>query len=1828
MQQEEFNQEVEHLLVHDPDHGTLHGKVCIVCDKFVSRNEEKSISLKILLKHAKYLKGDSNLSASLRASYKFSVANNDKANAILKDCLLSPRSKILQSQNRKRCPKIICCSECRGGLLSSKLKEGHLPRFAIANNMAIGEAPPCLTRLNEIELALLSQARFRGHLFTYWGGCHRSIKGWHSFYEVDSEHTAAVLQSVSQFTKVENIGVVLCGPFTPVQKERVLKKIQINVDWVLEAFEWLKKNNRLYKDAATPSIGAPTVIDNSEQVESENTDIEVKEEMKVVFPDGTIRTGGLSDGAEFDKAVAEIRSKCKEAVPFLTSRPSANLVKDYENENLMRAFPLQFPYGYGFHDDFNVKASQNGYLKHLVSLSIPAFHEACFVLVVHNMFERSRALNGAVWQVMGGKETCDVTEEELNHAIARQRNGLEPVNGPGKDFLRSVQSVKKNMAHTNAAAQAAQAKFLSLSHHFGSAKALLTVSFDDSLDIRILALSGKEDTIAWLSSLDNLTPTEVSAEMDQLEAIRCKYPGLCALNFEWLLDLVLDKIVGDNDLKEGLFGTLAAYGVAVEEQGRKTLHGHILIYTTEWNDLLKDLHSVINRVRKKAEQKVVEFVDSILSTELVPGSDTVQRCPECRCKTLELVEQQQLRNLRHKIGCRKEKGVLAKCSNCERPFQGDELALKRATPKDWWDLSDEEVKAKVGLELLKATSNEAATSVPEETVGLVNYRFNHHLDRHTKTCFKKGDEGRCNLPDIEEPKTHVLFSDSVYEVFDWKGSASAQNNITIRPKRLPQDAYTNAYCKAISESKCPCNSNVSVATGARSTIYCSCYAAKATQKEDTQEFKKMGSFVANRWSETRNENTLFEGLSRLMGAVVVGTSEHVCAAPMAAYLVRNQSRFKFSVNFKYVPVREAIELITRKENRDSLKMSILPHEKGCFLTSEALHYLLRPKAFENHTMMDFFTDYEVVRKSGRMDNEAVFDIEDTEHPGSKKQVIRKRKEPVIAQFSQWTFPDAASFGGDIMTMTNYPVNSSVENYCRAALVLYVPFRSIEDITISGSFHKKFRSLFHNGVPNEIQDMLSNIQLFYNSMRLPPRDDPLHDSTAPFAAPTADKGDETEEEDDDNFFDGIFDVLGGSNQHATQNNGNNSNSRLSLQTLRKEGRRGCGFYDLPELATCTPKRTNESQANSRIPQDFVSTVHEPAATSSTTAQKKKYSGRDQPSLNQLMALTYRNTRRRIQASNDRQQDTVTVDADGTVLSIIEWSLQKELNLDTEQQLAFQIATAAYVLTYYDDARQVDPTRADEGQNIRSQMRHDFIVEKKKLRRLARLKASAPLRMFLDGAGGSGKSRVVNEILKYAKDYTSKLNLTFDMRTIVVTALSGVAATSIGGETLHSAASLNGKVKDDDVSWVNARLLIIDEVSFMNTSGVETLDEKLRCLLRKHNVLFGGIHILFCGDFRQLEPCSGKPLYSPLHADRKWATSVNCYLELQGLHRFKDDPEWGRILRRIRNCTYTHHDIDAINECLINSPNRGRKKLPGNASYCVYTNADRTAINAGIFSNVLKAHWKESTELPNHILAIKASEMTRLTKSGKKVPMVDGDKQHIYEHCGDHRVQAKFRGQKGGHFVDPLLKLYYHAPLMLLTNDDVPNGHANGTRVLLEAVVLKDSVTPQSLVIDGLKCPTVEASDVDHLLCSLEEDPTKLFEIPPKCIEGATVRAPVPQSIGGTANATVNFNITLTQIPLVVNNATTGHKLQGQTKEQLVVSVWSTRKNWNYVALSRVKTRAGLNLVKELPYTADFSISDELRQMLDYLRCQGPEPVEWDLEEEQLARERRRRHSSNT
>ena len=70
----------------------------------------------------------------------------------------------------------------------------------------------------------------------------------------------------------------------------------------------------------------------------------------------------------------------------------------------------------------------------------------------------------------------------------------------------------------------------------------------------------------------------------------------------------------------------------------------------------------------------------------------------------------------------------------------------------------------------------------------------------------------------------------------------------------------------------------------------------------------------------------------------------------------------------------------------------------------------------------------------------------------------------------------------------------------------------------------------------------------------------------------------------------------------------------------------------------------------------------------------------------------------------------------------------------------------------------------------------------------------------------------------------MNVPFDRYTIRVTALTGVAATDVLGETIHSAAHLMKKfeniTRDDIEKWKGrTKLLIIDEISFMGTSDLK-------------------------------------------------------------------------------------------------------------------------------------------------------------------------------------------------------------------------------------------------------------------------------------------------------------------------------------------------------------------------------------------------------------------------
>ena len=90
--------------------------------------------------------------------------------------------------------------------------------------------------------------------------------------------------------------------------------------------------------------------------------------------------------------------------------------------------------------------------------------------------------------------------------------------------------------------------------------------------------------------------------------------------------------------------------------------------------------------------------------------------------------------------------------------------------------------------------------------------------------------------------------------------------------------------------------------------------------------------------------------------------------------------------------------------------------------------------------------------------------------------------------------------------------------------------------------------------------------------------------------------------------------------------------------------------------------------------------------------------------------------------------------------------------------------------------------------------------------------------------------------------------------------------------------------------------------------------------------------------------------------------------------------------------------------------------------------------------------------------------------------------------------------------------------------------------------------------------------------------------------------------------------MTQIPANSNDATTGHKLQGMSKDSIVVTSWPTGglaamfKNWEYVVRSRVSTLSGLYLVEPIDMDKSFKPPTELNKYIENARQKGTNQLE--------------------
>lgn len=398
------------------------------------------------------------------------------------------------------------------------------------------------------------------------------------------------------------------------------------------------------------------------------------------------------------------------------------------------------------------------------------------------------------------------------------------------------------------------------------------------------------------------------------------------------------------------------------------------------------------------------------------------------------------------------------------------------------------------------------------------------------------------------------------------------------------------------------------------------------------------------------------------------------------------------------------------------------------------------------------------------------------------------------------------------------------------------------------------------------------------------------------------------------------------------------------------------------------------------------------------------------------------------------------------------------------------------------------------------------------------------IFITGPGGTGKSLLIKQI----KHHAERLN-----KKIQVCAMTGCAALllSCKAKTIHSWSGIglgNGTIEQQVNKiiknsfkknvWKDIDILIIDEVSMMSKKIMEMLDGVGK-KIRRSNKPFGGIQLIFSGDFYQLPPVGNKEEPDTMKfcfESELWRETFikENQIELKKIFRQKDE-EYCKILNEIREGRLKRSSLNKLMEQVSKEDKEDSGIIP--------TKLFPVRSKVDIINN-------------EEILRLKGQEYVFESKYNLELPLTDNEKQ-IKSNYTSEQIKAELDYIHGSLLCEKTLKLKVGAQVMSIANIEYPNGIiCNGSQGIIKEFNEK-----------GL--PVVKFHSG--------------FEITMNTHSWASENIP---------------GIGISQIPLILSWAITIHKSQGASLDKAEIDAGSSifECGQTYVALSRVKSLSGLYL----------------------------------------------------
>ncbi|XP_063048465.1 uncharacterized protein LOC134442065 [Engraulis encrasicolus] len=432
---------------------------------------------------------------------------------------------------------------------------------------------------------------------------------------------------------------------------------------------------------------------------------------------------------------------------------------------------------------------------------------------------------------------------------------------------------------------------------------------------------------------------------------------------------------------------------------------------------------------------------------------------------------------------------------------------------------------------------------------------------------------------------------------------------------------------------------------------------------------------------------------------------------------------------------------------------------------------------------------------------------------------------------------------------------------------------------------------------------------------------------------------------------------------------------------------------------------------------------------------------------------------------------------------------------------------------------------------------------------------PLRLFIGGGGGCGKSHLIKAIHYEATRLLSQLADNPEELTVLLTAPTGVAAYNINAATIHNTFSIGANAKlpyqplgDEKVNRLrnkmrNLHILIIDEISMVDHKLLSYIHGRLRQIKQPgDHALFGTVSLLCIGDFYQLRPVKGTPLYADNKGVNLWENNFEM-IELTKIVR-QQNAAFAETLNRLR-VRKKNEPLNVHDELTLKQRETGEDS---DAIHLYATNAEVQEYNV----NILHKTCPDAIQIP-------AEDFVRNPKTGRMEKMT-GFHTKVFNSCLPKCVQVGVG-----------------ARIMVKRNVSVEDGICNGSCARVVEIIRgeEDGDMPKAIIVE-FENPNV--GKLQRAKSNRQSERTTVLEVQEDVISNS----------GGVRR----------QFPIGLAWAVTVHKCQGLTLEKAVVSLRKIfAPGQAYVALSRVKNLDGLIIqdFKESAIFCDEKVESAMQNM---------------------------------